>query len=283
MPAILASFNRFLLLLLVQFLLVPAALSQFPQFSQPQLQWLGDRIFQNECNKQYQCLTSWNAGEDFPSLGIGHFIWYREGQTEVFEETFPTLLETLRNAQYALPQWIEQLDTADSPWQNREQFLADVNSPRMRELRQFLANTMELQLAFIVQRLYASVPELLLSVSDEQREPVAASFYQIANSHPPYGLYAVIDYVHFKGTGMAVRERYQGEGWGLLQVLLEMQLKQQGEAATLENFVDSAARVLERRVANSPGDRQEQRWIAGWKNRLLSYLPIDSPIGSPID
>ena len=31
--------------------------------------------------------------EDFPSLGIGHFIWYRADQQSTFEETFPQLIE----------------------------------------------------------------------------------------------------------------------------------------------------------------------------------------------
>lgn len=279
MTAISTTFTRFFLLLAIQVLLIPGALGQFPQLSPQQLQWLGDRIFQNECNAQFECLTSWNAGEDFPSLGIGHFIWYRAAQLERFEETFPSLLKTYQDAQYLLPDWINQLDTPDSPWRSREHFLAELNSPNMQELRQFLANTVDLQLTFIVQRLYASLPKLLLSLENEQREAIETGFYQIANSHPPYGMYAVIDYVHFKGTGTAVSERYQGEGWGLLQVLLEMQemqqAGQQSSPATLANFVDAAATVLDRRVANSPASRREQRWITGWKNRLLSYLPPD--------
>lgn len=276
MTAISTSFNRLLLLFAMQILLVPGALGQFPQLSPQQLQWLGDRIFQNECNAQFECLTSWNAGEDFPSLGIGHFIWYREAQLERFEETFPSLLKSYQDAQYELPDWINQLDSLDSPWQSREQFLAELNSPNMQELRQFLANTVDMQLTFIVGRLQASLPNILLNLENEQRGPIEAALYQIANSHPPYGMYAVIDYVHFKGSGTVISERYQGEGWGLLQVLMEMQQQGQHKApATLADFVDAAAAVLERRVANSPPNRQEQRWIAGWKNRLVSYLPPD--------
>ena len=42
---------------------------------------------------------------------------------------------------------------------------------------------------------------------------------------------------------------------------------------TLDDFVAAATRVLERRVANAPSERNEQRWLAGWRNRLQSYLP----------
>ncbi|PYK40467.1 MAG: hypothetical protein DME60_07965, partial [Verrucomicrobia bacterium] len=41
---------------------------------------IGKRIWQNECNGTVAGLTSWNEGENFASLGIGHFIWYPKGQ-----------------------------------------------------------------------------------------------------------------------------------------------------------------------------------------------------------
>ena len=41
---------------------------------------IGSKIWQNECGGTVSGLTSWNAGEDFPSLGIGHFIWYVAGR-----------------------------------------------------------------------------------------------------------------------------------------------------------------------------------------------------------
>ena len=41
---------------------------------------IGNRIWQNECGGTVAGLTSWNAGENFASLGIGHFIWYPKGR-----------------------------------------------------------------------------------------------------------------------------------------------------------------------------------------------------------
>ena len=122
---------------------------------------------------------------------------------------------------------------------------------------------------FIVERLHNSTADLFRELEPSQQSSVEASFYEIANSQTPYGMYALIDYVHFKGTGTATSERYQGEGWGLLQVLLELQ----GSTANLDDFVAAATRVLKRRVANAPSERKEQRWIAGWTNRLQTYLP----------
>ena len=269
MPSISISFNSFLLLLLLQIAAIPVASGQLPQFNSQQMNWLGDRVFANECNRNFSCLTSWNEGEDFPSLGIGHFIWYSSQQNERFEETFPILLAFYKKHGYELPAWLEALENLDSPWQNREQFLADFESHRMQQLREFLDSTTELQVLFIVERLHNSSADLFRELEPSQQSSVEASFYEIANSQTPYGMYALIDYVHFKGTGTATSERYQGEGWGLLQVLLELQ----GSTANLDDFVAAATRVLKRRVANAPSERKEQRWIAGWTNRLQTYLP----------
>ena len=269
MSAISIGFNRFLLLLLLQTAVIPAAWGQLPQLNPQQMDWLGDRVFANECNRKFSCLTSWNEGEDFPSLGIGHFIWYKQQQNERFEETFPSLLAFYKKHGYELPSWLEALENSDAPWQNREQFLADLDSQRMRQLRDFLGATTELQVLFIVERLHGSTADLFRGLEPPVRRAVETSFYEVANSQTPYGMYALIDYVHFKGTGISASERYQGEGWGLLQVLLELQ----GSVANLNDFVTAATRVLERRVANAPIQRKEQRWIAGWTNRLQTYLP----------
>ena len=49
---------------------------------------IGKKIWQNECNGTVAGLTSWNEGENFASLGIGHFIWYPKGQRGPFDESF---------------------------------------------------------------------------------------------------------------------------------------------------------------------------------------------------
>src|SRR5690606_37756795 len=95
----------------------------------------------------------------------------------------------------------------------------------------------------------------------------------IASASPPLGLYALIDYVHFKGEGTNPAERYQGEGWGLLQVLQNMPAH---SAAPLDAFAASARTVLSQRVANAPAERREDRWLQGWHNRVSTYLPPQS-------
>lgn len=92
------------------------------------------------------------------------------------------------------------------------------------------------------------------------------------------GAYALIDYVHFKGDGSKPSERYQGTGWGLLQVLQGME--NHSSHMALQAFAASAAAVLEQRVALAPPERDEQRWLAGWHKRLQTYVPAADNAGS---
>lgn len=243
-----------------------------PTLTAEQTTWIGERIFANECNLKIPCLTSWNAGEDFPSLGIGHFIWYREGQEDVFVESFPALLAYYEKKDIAIPAWIAALPQRDSPWPDRVTFLADMESPRMLELRNFLNDTQGVQVEFIIERMHASLPALIEYT--DQKEAVASLFKEIAGSAPPLGMYALIDYVNFKGEGTSPAERYAGEGWGLLQVL-EQLLLTRNDTALMAQFSRAAKVVLARRIANAPSDRDEERWRAGWNTRVATYF--DTP------
>lgn len=268
MPAISISFNRFLCLLLLWCPAVSASAGSLPTLTDSQLHWLGKRVFASECSSRFACLTSWNEGEAFPSLGIGHFIWYREGQQEVFEETFPALLHWLHQSGADLPDWLKAQPDLDSPWNSREHFLAEIDSERTTELRHLLADTQAMQVAFIVQRLQRESSAMLAaSTGTFDSARLEERFFAIANSAPPYGVYALIDYLHFKGSGLNQEERYNAEGWGLLQVLESMQTN------TLDSFVTAAEQVLKRRVLNAPAERNEQRWLTGWTNRVRGYLP----------
>ena len=64
---------------------------------------VGKRVWQNECNGTISGLTSWNQGEDFASLGIGHFIWYPKGRQGPFEESFPKLVSFVSSRGAKLP------------------------------------------------------------------------------------------------------------------------------------------------------------------------------------
>ena len=53
-----------------------------------------------------------------------------------------------------------------------------------------------------------------------------------------------------------------------------MATNEQRTAPTLRKG-QSAETVLERRVRNSPPERNEARWIPGWKKRINTYVPRD--------
>src|SRR5258708_12801685 len=92
--------------LLICFLvaLLPASVrGQSVHLSDAQAEKIGRRLWQNECGGTVSGLTSWNSGENFASLGIGHFIWYPIGQRGPFEESFPPLFSSLKKSPLPLP------------------------------------------------------------------------------------------------------------------------------------------------------------------------------------
>lgn len=226
---------------------------------------IGRRVWQNECAGTVDGLTSWNAGEHFASMGIGHFIWYPKGEAGPFEERFPALLVFIRERGVKLPRVFEGAPDIDCPWGNREAFLRDFHGERMRQMREFLGATVGEQARFLVLRLELSLPKMLAECGPGARDRVRQRFYGVANALG--GAYALVDYVNFKGEGTNPAERYNGQGWGLLQVLENM--SDRGDPARA--FGASAKAVLERRVKNSPPQRNEARWLKGWLNRVAGY------------
>jgi hypothetical protein len=236
------------------------AAAQSIRLSDAQALRIGTRIWRNESGGTIAGLTAWNYGEDFASLGIGHFIWYPAGRGGPFEESFPLLVRYFESNGANVPDWL----TKPCPWQDRNQFLADQQSSRMRELRSLLARTVPLQARFAAARLEAALPKMLEAASPAERERIRKNFYRVAAER--LGAYALVDYVNFKGEGTLASERYRGEGWGLLQVLETM-----GDGPPLLEFRRAADMILTRRVRNSPPDRGESRWLPGWKNRTRTY------------
>ena len=224
---------------------------------------MGRAIFQNECSGQVDKLVWWNKGENFASLGIGHFIWYPKGARGQFEETFPALLMFLKENRVTLPKW---LDTCEGcPWESRELFLN--SDARKKELQELLARTMALQAAFIGQRFAQSTNKILSSVCEEKRARVKQQIARL--EHSPQGRFALIDYLNFKGAGTSVTERYAGKGWGLRQVLEEIPENTDNPVAA---FTATAKALLQQRVQNAPLERHEERWLPGWLARVDRYL-----------
>jgi hypothetical protein len=226
---------------------------------------IGNKIWRNECAGTVAGLTSWNGGENFASLGIGHFIWYPRGVRGPFEESFPDFIEFALSRQADVPAIARQNLRSGCPWSTRAEFVAASQTPQMQQLRKFLAGSVDLQTDFVIRRLEQALPKMLGAAPASDRANVEQQFKRLAAT--PQGCYALIDYVNFKGEGVLETERYRGQGWGLLQVLAGMS----ADASAPQAFAASARKVLTRRVENSPAERGERRWLQGWLSRINTY------------
>ncbi len=210
---------------------------------------IADKIYQNECGKDPKKLVYWNKGENFPSLGIGHFIWYPKGIKERFKESFPLFIKYVSKRGVKVPEWLK----GDAPWRDKDKMK---NSDRLDELKRFLLSTKELQISFMADRLDRFIP------NNPHIKEQLDRIKRLDN-----GYYILIDYLNFKGSGLDKGERYKDQGWGLTQVLECMK----GESEASLEFRKCAKSVLKRRVENSPKQRDEKRWIKGWFKRIDSY------------
>ena len=154
---------------------------------------IGEKIWKNECGGSKEGLTNWKKGENFASLGIGHFIWYSHDKKERFKETFPALLTFLTQQGVSLPPWLK--DVNDCPWNSREEFYKDIESPKMKILRQFLFDTKALQAVFIANRLEQSFTAIVDKSLEREKTKIYSLFTRL--SKDPNGLYALVDYVNF--------------------------------------------------------------------------------------
>lgn len=234
--------------------------------SQTELKKIAEQIWRNECNGTKDGLVSWNQQEEFISLGIGHFIWFPDTYNGPFTQTFPALKKFLLQKNVKLPAWLK--DATHCPWNSRSKFLAESSSKKVKELKQLLYQTIDFQADFILQRFEQTFSKIMSSLNKKEKEHVVQQYKRIIQSTGGY--YALIDYVNFKGEGTNPKERYSGRGWGLLQVLQSMKGSKSGPGA-LHEFIDAATTILEQRVQNSPSERNEQRWLPGWKKRLQTY------------
>ena len=266
------KFVSFLVLIFVtSFSLSTRAYSKLETVSETE--FIGGLVFKNECNKQNSCLIAWNEGENFLSLGIGHFIWYPADQRGPFNEIFPKLLLFLEARGVEFPVWFKSLPGGHAPWAKRDDFITTLRKGDLEFLRNFLIQTKKYQAEFIVDRFRQSIPIILQATPKELRAETSQKLSFMI--HSVNGLYPLADYVNFKGEGVFPSERYKGKGWGLLQVLHEMKMPQDKNRAVLE-FVIAAEVVLKRRVDNSPPERNEKRWLLGWQNRIRTYLTVQS-------
>lgn len=233
---------------------------------------VGRQVWMNESGGRPEGVTAWNEAEDFPSLGIGHFIWFKAGGHPQFEESFPRVVAYMRAKGARPPAWLDTRPVPPCPWQSKAQFYREFQSPRMVELRRFLLDTVPLQTQYLLERAEAAVPKMLAVLPQRaERVHLVGQLERIVRSSPD--LYPLIDYVNFKGEGISAKEtafdaqRQRPEGWGMRWLLVEMRGTETGPAALAE-FSRAAKAVLDRRIKNHPASA---RWRLGWHKRCDTY------------
>ena len=238
-----------------------------------QANFIAQKVWQNEGAGKDKYLVWWNKGEDFASLGIGHAIWFSKGHTEKFREVFPMMIAFMQKKGVAMPSWLTP--ETDFPWQTKEIFFAakKAKTKQYMDLFTFLKRTFGYQAEFMAERLSQALPQMLETIDDtEKQERIKKRFNEVMHNKDgsvnERGLYVLLDYTNFKGEGTLKSERYNGQGWGLLQVLEHMN---PNEPNRLKAFAESASAMLSRRIANSPPVRGEERWRKGWNIRLETY------------
>ena len=241
------------------------------RLSPSELRWIGSKIYANECAAKPENLIIWGEGEEFPSLGIGHFIWYPEDFKGPFVETFPDMVAYVSQFK-AAPLWLKKREPFSAPWTSKKVFLKAIDSEDMSLLRQWLLETHAYQAQYISLEVIKRFNHYLRTSKDANKKAVVRVFNQLMKTKE--GRFALIDYVNFKGMG-ADHEEYQGEQWGLISVLKPITLTAfhtMDSPQLLKAFVESAKQRLQLRVQLSPRQRNEQRWLKGWFKRLDDYL-----------
>ena len=236
--------------------------------SNDQITALGKKIWQRECGGTIEGLTHWHKNEAFPSLGIGHFIWYPKNKEETYTQTFPDLITFLQAHNVTIPIWLARAIHTGCPWSDKASFMHQLKGKQLYELRMLLSSTIELQTKFIIHRFENSFAQIVAQAPKNKYAHIMRQYNRLSQS--TQGLFAMIDYLHFKGAGTNPNERYNNNGWGLLQVLTAMKDKPVKQA--LHEFNAKAKDLLRTRVANSANKAKEERWLPGWFARIDSYI-----------
>jgi len=243
-------------------------LSISPQISLP----IGIKIWFNECGGNEIGLTSWNDGENFASVGIGHFIWHPYPSKQAsYHYGFPKLLRYIESRGIKLPPELRGKKALYCPWSNRTEFLQEKYSPKMVALRSFLRSTIPVQAEYLTVDLQKTLPALLACAPTKDRRFIYEKFCNLAQT--PGGIYALVDYLNFKGPGISNSHFNYEHGSGLLHDLKGLKHAPPG-LTQLQAYVWSAKHALIRRV-NCSSTQNRERWLAGWFKRLNTYLEGD--------
>jgi hypothetical protein len=229
-------------------------------------QKIGKQIWQNEASGREDLLVYWSEREEFPSLGIGHAIWFPQGLRAPYSQQFPSLCLYLEKHGVTLPKWLKKALKSGAPWRTRTEFMQDMVKPA--QLRRLLVSTVDLQTQFMIEQLHTSWTQLLKEAPAAKKAAMVRNFNLLQST--VLGHYALVDYFNFKGGGVNAKEVCNGCRWGLLQVLAGMPDKLD-EKSACRAFAVSAAKVLVERVEGAAPAYTHLEALPGWIKRVSTY------------
>lgn len=251
---------------IIFFLILMSFSPQLHCLTHEEIKAIGMQIWKNEGHQKDVHLVFWSEHESFPSLGIGHFIWFPIIHQKQFSEEFPRLCVFLKTHNIPIPSWLQTALKTGAPWGTREEFLEDTK--HVEDLRKLLRDTIELQTEFMIQKLDHEFELILKAATRKQKNQLHKNFEYLRSSL--LGNYALIDYLNFKGSGLNPQEKSKGKSWGLMQVLLDMPKDTTKENAN-KSFAISAAKNLIILVQNSSPEYNRIKFLNGWIKRINSY------------
>lgn len=255
-----------------------------------QLLSLGYRMWHNYAGGTLEGLTKWggsDADHQFMYLGIANNVWLPEGASAIFQADWPTVAQRLQDLGCKIKPWM----LGDCPWQTQEEFDADFNSKKMVWLRTHLSKKklVRAQAFCTAERLQRSMDpsspdSLFKGLTADQSALVQKNFDLVVHCSNPSGIYALIDYVNFKGEGrIGEAEEFNGQSWGLLQVLLNMKTPSDGASDTevMMAFVQSAKftlcqRIIKHRIQDP--NNNDVQYLDLWVTHLNDYLLTNAEV-----
>ncbi|MFZ4116632.1 MAG: hypothetical protein ACOYK6_07940 [Chthoniobacterales bacterium] len=282
--------------------------------TQDQLPLIGKRFFKDQKAEENKPKWGEDQEHNFVYIGSLEYIWYGENNRAQFVEDWPTVASRLKAAGLPIEDWA----LGACPWNTKEDFDEEVKSSTLPDstldpesrigklialLSQDEAKTVQVQTlvdrlnralesshdSSLTPTIFQDLPPGELELLKSNLDAVAS--VQDAKGHP-LGLYALIDYPYFKGEGTAIGEHCNVDGWGLQEVLLNMDPNKVKDAdgvvdGPLQAFIDSGMATLDRRIANhrmeadrnnrpvvndkfNPNSDYAKFWNT-WENHLRDY------------
>ena len=212
------------------------------------------KIWQNGCSGTVRGLVSWNRGEAFPSLGIGHLFGSRPESGRSFEKVPPFVEFCRKRRGPTCLKWCY----GSAPWKTREElYQGGCPGGLPDRMRQWLSSS-----ASKCRRILSSTV-LWRPWTASGTSPAAPVKWRPGTMSRGVGAqwHVCLDRLRQfqKGEGTNPTEQYCGQGWGLRQVL--------EKCARLGQPAAVGLRKQPRRGASTAGGQQPSRQgqgLAGW-------------------